>query len=55
MWKRLRFSQRMFNIPSEGEGLEMMKKVGLVLIGTLFVVGLRSNALYLQSVSDRTG
>jgi hypothetical protein len=27
----------MFHIPSEGEGLEMMKKVGLILIGTLFV------------------
>ena len=26
------------DIPSEGEGLEMMKKVGLILIGTLFVV-----------------
>ena len=33
----------------------MMKKVGLILIGTLFVVGLRSNVLSLQSVSDSTG
>jgi hypothetical protein len=28
----------MFDVPSEGEGSEMMKKVGLILIGTLFVV-----------------